>query len=142
MFAFSSISIQSQTLVLHHNDGTKTDVELYTQPQIKFLDEKVIVTSPMLNLEFPKEQVLRFTYRGKTSGINVLNDAECAQEADRLVFHGIQSADKVTVHRSNGIRVPVQLIQEGDNVLLPLSSLASGVYILSVNGNSSKFVKR
>ena len=28
--------VMAQTLVLHHADGTTTDVELYTQPQVVF----------------------------------------------------------------------------------------------------------
>ena len=59
-----------------------------------------------------------------------------------MVFHGIASTSKVAVYNSNGIRVPARLSAAGDGVTLSLSSIPQGVYILSVNGKTSKFMKR
>ena len=62
---------QSQVLVLHHPGGTTTDVELYTQPRIEFKGDRVVITSPVLDMEYAAEDILRFTYKGKgTSGIS------------------------------------------------------------------------
>lgn len=47
-----SLTMQAQTLVLHHANGKTTDVELYTQPQVKFVGDKVLITSTVLDMIF------------------------------------------------------------------------------------------
>ena len=46
------------------------------------------------------------------------------------------------IYAVNGIRVPVSLQHSGSSAILPLSTIPSGVYVLSVNGRTSKFTKR
>ncbi len=131
------------TLVLHHADGTTTDIALFTQPRVTFTADKLLVMSPVLNLEYPAENVLRFTYKGEGTGItSPQSDAEFSQENGQMVFHGITAADRVAVYTTNGIRVPVRLVTYDGGLALPLSSIPQGVYILSVNGKTSKFTKR
>lgn len=135
--------VAAQTLVLHHANGTTTDVELYTQPQVKFQNDKVLITSTVLNMEYSKADVLRFTYKGGSLGIsNLSGKANVSQENGQLVFHGIKSDEKIAVYTANGIRVPVRLTRSGDTATLPLSAIPSGVYMLNVNGRTSKFTKR
>lgn len=133
----------SQTLVLLHANGTTTDVQLYTLPQVKFQGDKVLITSTVLDMEYSKQDVLRFTYKGKGLGINSPDaKANVSQENGQLVFHGIKSSGKIAVYTANGIRVPVRISCNGSTATLPLSAIPSGVYLLSVNGRTSKFTKR
>ena len=132
----------AQTLVLWHADGTTTDVELYTKPQVKFQNDKVYIKSTVLNMEYPKENILRFTYKGGALGItNPSNNADYSQEDGQLVFHGLKETDVIAVYKTNGIRVPVSITRSGDTATLPLSAIPSGVYLLNVNGKTSKFTK-
>ncbi len=133
----------AQTLVLHHANGTTTDVELYTQPQVKFQNDKVLITSTVLNMEYPKSDVLKFTFKGTKTGISSpKQQSDYSQEDGQLVFHGIKSTDKLAIYTVNGIRVPVNFQRSGSSATLPLASIPSGVYVLSVNGRTSKFTKR
>ena len=133
----------AQTLVLHHADGTTTDVELYTRPQVKFQNNKVIITSTVLNMEYPQNNILRFTYKGGALGIsNPSSKANFSQEDGQLVFHGIKPGDKIAIYTTSGIRVPVTIIRSGETATLPISAIPSGVYMLNVNGRTSKFTKR
>ena len=135
--------VSAQTLVLHHANGTTTDVELYTMPQVKFQDDKVFITSTVLDMEYPKQDVLRFTYKGSASGIiDTKAKANVSQENGQLVFHGMKSSDKIAVYNTKGIRIPMQLQRNGSTATLPLSAIPSGVYLLNVNGRTSKFTKR
>ena len=134
---------KSQTLVLWHANGTTTDVELYTQPQVKFQNDKVLITSTVLDMEYPKTDVLRFTYKGSASGIsNTKTKADVSQENGQLVFHGIKSSDNIAIYNTKGIRIPIRLQRSGSTATLPLSAIHSGVYLLNVNGRTSKFTKR
>jgi hypothetical protein len=143
LMTLTGISTASaQTLVLHHADGTTTDVELYLMPRIQFQNDHVLITSSVLDMDYPKENVLRFSYKWPTNDVKaVKRDADYSRENGQLVFHGIDQTDKVTVYNINGIRVPVRLIRSGNDVTLPLASIPSGVYVLSVNGRTSKFAK-
>ena len=133
---------KAQTLVLHHADGTTTDVELYTQPQVLFENDKVLIVSTVLNMEYPKDDVLRFTYKGSANSIKSPQaDADFTREGGQLVFHGIQPTAAIAVYTANGIRVPVTVQRSGTSATLPLSAIPSGVYLLSVNGRTSKFTK-
>ena len=138
-----SMTMQAQTLVLHHANRKTTDVALYTQPQIKFVGDKVLITSTVLDMEYDKQDVLSFTYKGSTLSIsNPQEKAKVSQETGQLVFHGIKSTDKISVHTVKGIRVPVRLQHSGSSATLPLAAIPSGAYLLTVNGRTSKFTKR
>ncbi|MBR4897492.1 MAG: T9SS type A sorting domain-containing protein [Prevotella sp.] len=133
----------AQTLVLHHADGTTTDVQLYMQPQVKFQNDRVLITSTVLNMDYAKTDILRFTYKGDGSGIGTPNAKAAYTYRDgQLVFHGVKSSDAVAIYKSNGIRVPVNLNRQGSDVVLSLSQIPTGVYLLKVNGRTSKFTKR
>lgn len=133
----------AQTLVLHHADGTVTDVELYTQPRVEFQGDRVLIISPVLNMDYAKTDILRFTYKGGTVAVkNVKNQADCTQRDDQLVFHGITQQDKVAVYNANGVRLPVRIKVSGTDAMLSLNSIPKGVYLLSVNGRTSKFTKQ
>ncbi len=135
--------LTAQTLVLHHADGTTTDIELYTKPQLKFQNDKVLITSTVLDMEYPKQDVLRFTYKGTAQGIyNVPSKNNVSQENGKLIFRGINSSDKIAIFTANGIRVPVNIRHSGSTASLSLSSIPKGVYMLSVNGRISKFTKQ
>ncbi len=134
--------MKAQTLVLHHANGTTTDVELYTMPQVKFDGDRVLITSTVLDMEYPKQDVLRFTYKGGALGISKPNGkVEYSKENGQLVFHGIKSTGDIAVHTVKGIRVPVRIQLSGSTATLPLSAIPSGVYLLTVNGRTSKFTK-
>lgn len=132
----------AQTLVLHHANGTTTDVQLYTMPQVRFDGDRVLITSTVLNMEYPKQDVLRFTYKGVSTGVSSPNaKANVSQENGQLVFHGVKATDKIAIHTANGIRVPVRICRSGSTATLPLNAIPSGVYMLTVNGRTSKFTK-
>ena len=136
-------NISAQTLVLHHANGTTTDVQLYNLPKVKFEGDKVLITSTVLDMEYPKEDVLRFTYKGGALGISKPNGrAEYSQENGQLVFRGIKSTDNIAIHTAKGVRVPVSIQRSGSTATLPLNALSRGVYLLTLNGRTSKFTKR
>ena len=140
---FNSEPLHAQSLILWHSNESTTEVELYTQPRVEFVNDKVLVTSPVINLEYDKNDIIRFTYEGKGTGISLpTKDSDFEQKDGHIIFHDIKSADKVAVYKVNGIRVPIQLSIQGKDAFLSIASIPSGVYLLSVNGRTSKFTKK
>lgn len=114
---------QTQALVLHHADGSTTDVELYTEPKITFSTDKVFIRSSVLDMEWDAVNVLRFSFKGRATGVkDVTAAADYEQLDDRIVFHGAGLADSVAVYRMNGVRLPVRLEQQGNDAVLTLSA--------------------
>ena len=137
------VVVQAQTLVLWHSNGTTTDVELFTQPNVQFKNDKVLVTSSVINLEYDKQDVICFTYKGKNTGItSPAHDSDYSQENGQIVFHNVKSTNKIALYKANGIRVPVRLALQDNSVILSLSSIPSGIYLLNINGRTSKFTKK
>lgn len=143
LFALFSSRMSAQSLVLWHSDGSKTEIELFNQPLVQFVGDRVLVTSPVINLEYNKNDVVRFTYKDIDTKISTLEARKDIEQKDgQIIFHNVSSADKVAVYKADGVRVPVHLSFQGGNAVLSLSSLPSGVYLLNVNGRTSKFMKK
>lgn len=143
LFALAgTMAAEAQTLVLLHADGTTTDVELLTQPKVTFKNDKVVITSTVLNMEYPQDDVLRFTFKDvPTSVASVGESVSYAQEGGRLVFGRLKPTDQVALYTAGGLALPVRLHRSGTAASISLSDIPSGTYILSINGRTSKFTK-
>lgn len=131
------------TLVLWHPNGTTTEVELYKQPRVRFLNDSVFITSTVLDLKYDAKDILRFSYKGNGTGISLpQSETNYQQENGQLVFNGVKLSDHVALYTTNGIRVPVRLSSANGHVSLPLSSVPKGVYVLNVNGKTTKFTRK
>lgn len=137
-----SARVSAQTLVLHHSNGTTTDVELYTEPSVKFTADKVLVTSSVLNMEYDIDDILRFTYKGDETDIDSpKSDGGYTREHDRIVFHDMKSIHDVNVVTLKGHRLATRLILSGTDVVLPLSEIPSGMFLITVRGKTFKVTK-
>ena len=139
---FIHMTSLSQVLDLHHADGTTTSVDLKTMPEVTFSDQYVFVTSPTLNMQFHKDNVLSFTYSNVASGINEAKETSFTRQGDNLIFHGSRIVPEVAIYSLNGIRIPLKAIKAGSDISISISSLPTGIYILSINGKTSKFIKK
>lgn len=146
---------EQSTLVIWHADGTKTRVELSKKPEIYFgnsywdgedyQDEKsVFFYSDVMYLRYPATNVLKFTYeKTPSTDINAPQDGTTyRKEGEHIYFDESVTPDKIALYSSNGVKVPVQIQQTERGFSLSLSGIPSGVYMLSVNGKTSKFVKK
>ncbi|GEM_PF-1077092 len=137
----------NSTLVLWHADGTQTRIELFKKPRIYFetWDDSIHIYSDVLDLRYPSANVLKFTYEDVPvpTTIQSLGMASTYhQEGENIYFDRNISPEKIVLYNSNGVSVPVRMRQTERGITLSLSDVPSGVYILSVNGKTSKFMKR
>ena len=144
LFVLTGISTASaQTLVLHHANGTTTDVDLNTRPTVTFQNDKIYIQSYVLQMEYDKDEILSFTYKGVSTDINSPKaNAQISRKNDRLVFHNIKPTDKIAIYNLKGVLIPAHIERNGSSATLPLNAIPSGIYVLSVNGRTSKFTKR
>ena len=138
----TTVSAQTQVLVLHHADNTTTGVELYTKPKITFENDQMVITSSVLMMSFKVGDVVRFSYKENNTAIDQAEtQADYVQRNGLIIFNGVKDADKIAVYKSDGTRQPVQISLYNGHPAFSLSSLPTGVYILNINGKSAKIVR-
>ena len=133
---------QTPTLVLHHVDGKTSEMELYTMPRIQMTDTKMVITVQGSKQEFNKTDVVRFTFKGVGTGINaVKSETRYRVDKDRVTFYGVSSTDRISVHNASGMQIPVHLTTDGSDAVLSLAQLPQGVYLVTINGRTLKFIR-
>lgn len=133
---------QTATLVLHHADGKTSEVELYTMPSIQLLADKMVITVQGVSQEYAKTDVVRFTFKGIGTGISdVRPEARYRVDEDRITFYGTPASDRIEVFNASGMRIPVKLTPVGSDAVLSLTQLPQGVYLVSINGRTFKFIR-
>lgn len=137
---FSPAWAQDETLVLWHANGKTTEIQLYTCPTIYFTADKLVIKSPVLNLEYDAADVLRFTHKGvKTAIVTPTDNTVYRIESGRLVFNNLKPTDRVAVYTVDGMAVPTE--RHGATLSVAYSSIPRGVYVVTINDQSIKFVK-
>ena len=138
----AAMKAQTPTLVLHHADGKTSEVELYTMPRIQFQADKMIITSQGVSQEFAKADVVRFTYKGFGTGISTVQpETRYRVDEDHVTFYGINGTDRISVYNASGVQIPVRLTADGNDAVLSLAQLPSGVYLVTINGRTLKFIR-
>ena len=65
-----TVTAQGQTLVLHHADGSTTDVKLFVAPKVTFEGEKLHIQSPVVDMQFTVGDVVRYSFESDdTAGL-------------------------------------------------------------------------
>ena len=60
----------TQTMILHHSNGSKSEVSINEKSKVKFKDGKVIITSITGSKAYEKDDILRITYNYINSDVN------------------------------------------------------------------------
>lgn len=135
---------ERNALVVHLKDGTSTTFLLDDEPRATFSNGALKVVSSSLSMEFPREEVLRFTYG--------YSDAKGMSMLPAESFSGVIENDVFSLSGLNG-DVPVRLFSvdgkllsevrtNGDGkVNIPLDAYPAGVYVLQSKGFIHKFTK-
>ena len=138
--------LKYETLVLWYANGKTTEISLNKKPRVTFSADKVLIKGAGINFEYSANDIVKFTYK-KEDVVNDIdapnNEVNFFRGEEHIVFNGIKSTDEVALYKLNGSRVPVQLTHSDDNkVTLSLSGIPSGIYILKVNGKTTKITKQ
>lgn len=132
-------------LVIHFADGTTQTVQLYTQPLVTFEEGFVKVVSPVATMSYEAKDVLRFTYEGypMSDGVEAALAADTYRhEGEQLVFDARVQPSDIQLFSDDGKHIPASISVVGGRPVLSISSLPAGIYLLSVNGRTSKLLKR
>ncbi|MCH4156008.1 MAG: T9SS type A sorting domain-containing protein [Muribaculaceae bacterium] len=139
--AMAAVAQEFTTLVIQMKDGSSTKVQMLQQPKITFSGDTLIIKTMGTKLEIPRSKVKRFNYIDE-SGVDGVKTsaAKFSQHGDRLIFTGLPTGSLIAVYGIDG-----RLMREAEaagSYEISLSELAAGIYVVSVNGASTKITIR
>ena len=126
-------------------DGTTRTVFLYTRPKVTFEGDQVVITSSVATMSYPASDVLRFTYGTEplpTEASSPTVGDTFHQNGEQILFDAKVKASDVQLFTEDGKRLKAKATIVNGRPTLSLTSLPAGVYLLKVNGRTSKILKK
>lgn len=131
-------------LVVHLKDGTSTTFLLDDQPRATFSDGALKVVSSSLSMEYPRAEVLRFTYGHADAEGVAMHPADSfsgVMDGNLFCLSGLKGGADVRLFSADGrLLCEVSAGRDG-KVSIPLDAYPSGVYVLQSKGLIHKFAK-
>lgn len=134
----STGSFAQSSLVITFSDNTTQTIALTTLPDIWMKDDKMTVKTSETTLEYPLYTVKTFTF-GNASGIKAVKAAEYQLTGDALILPDESAA--VRVYTLDGKAVSCPVAHGNGQIVVSLTSLQPGAYIIKAGGRSVKILK-
>lgn len=135
----------SSVLMVWAKDGTKVAFALAEKPTVTFDAANLLISSGGVSVSYPLENMARFTYgSGEPTDIKgaEADRASFKVNGETLLFPALKANSTVSVYSLNGTLVLKKTTGADGECAIPLSGMASGVYVITVNGLSYKISKR
>lgn len=135
---------ERNALVVHLKDGTSTTFLLDDQPRVSIVNEQLRVQGTSLSVEFPREEVLRFTYAyDNSNGVSLapIHSFWGGIHGDVLSLSGLQDGLTVRLISVDGKLLSETVVAQDGKVKIPLDAYPTGVYVLQTKGIIHKFTK-
>lgn len=123
-------------------DGSSTVISMDERPVVKFIGDKLVVKTDVTTTEFDRSKVKTFNYLAPSS-IDEITDGNSvvSNTGDSLLFDNLPADSEITVHDVSG-KLFKSATATG-RYKINIADLSAGVYVVSVNGISTKIaVKR
>ena len=146
----ASYSISVQVLKTHlcvwTKDGGKTIFALSKRPMVTFTETGLLIKGEDIDVAYDKQDVLRFTYEEIDVATAITDIATeeptFRQTGDCLLFSDLKPNSVVSIHTLNGMLVCQKTVRTPGEYSFPISDLKAGVYVVTVNGQTYKIMKR
>ena len=94
-------------------------------------------------MEFERGDVKNWHFVDNLSSIDAIadKDAEFAVNGNALVISGVKDNTAITLYNVNGVVVKQSAV-DGDICTIPLNGLSAGLYIVTYNNTTFKFLKK
>ncbi len=119
-------------------NGVTTTVKLSGEPTIKFVDDKLIITTKEATAEFDRQEIMQLNYNVVAGVENINHDSiSVVNNGEALIFENLPANSRIMVYDLSG-RLLKSYIADSYIFELPFSSFFKGIYIVRVNGVSTK----
>lgn len=138
------VNLQAQTLEIWDANSVINKIELSQMPVVKVFTDKLQISGKDIEFVYKSDQVRRFTFVDDHDDINniIAKRADIQYERERIIICGVESIESVKLYTLSGIRIPVRVERDENNLTISLSTIPSGFFILNVADNSIKLIKK
>lgn len=134
-------------IIVELNSGKKMEFRLDDHPKFVFDGQIVKLTADGVQVEFAPLDLMKLTM-GQVSNISsgieehTSTQNEIKVEAGFIRLNGFNASDVVIAYSSNGTKLTEYRIGGNGSLVIPISSLPTGISIIKTNKQSIKILRR
>ncbi len=136
----------TQRLVVWKTNGEKIYHELTDEPETRFANGMLMLSTKKVSISYPIAQVLRYTFEGYIPVVSVpavkKGEVRFSQGTDEMRFDGLAGGTVLELYAPDGKLLRTQTAAEGQPAVVSLKGQSAGLYIVKVGDASYKFMKR
>jgi hypothetical protein len=140
LLLFSSMMLAQEynNVVVTLTDGTSRTISLSEKPIVTIANGKLVIKTDMSTTEFDRANVARFNFVSELVGIDEISsdDNEVIKDGDNLYFSNLPENSLIKIYTADGSLV--KSMTASSAYIISLAEFSAGVYIVSVNGVSTK----
>ena len=143
LFLFLAITthLYAESITIKQKSGNETVIELSTNPVITFSGENMVVTSEVITIMFPIDDIDSYVVGNTTSRIQPLADAPQYRDG-HVIFRNVSNGLSALVFSIDG-KIIGQYAPSSDGILdISIGSLPKGAYIISTPNNKVKVINK
>ena len=125
-------------VVVTLTDGTSRTISLSEKPIVTIANGKLVIKTDMSTTEFDRANVARFNFDAEVDGVDeiLLDDDGVTKDGDNLYLSNLPENSLIKIYTADGSLV--KSMTASSAYTISLAELSAGVYIVSVNGVSTK----
>ena len=140
LLLFSSMMLAQEynNVVVTLTDGSSRTISLSEKPIVTIANGKLVIKTDMSTTEFDRANVARFNFVSDLVGIDEISsdDNEVIKDGDNLYFSNLPENSLIKIYTADGSLV--KSMTASGAYKISLAEFSAGVYIVSVNGVSTK----
>ena len=140
LLLFSSMMLAQEynNVVVTLTDGTSRTISLSEKPIVTIANGKLVIKTDMSTTEFDRANVARFNFVSDVVGVDRISsdDNGVIKEVDNLYFSKLPENSLIKIYTADGSLV--KNMTASGAYKISLADFSAGVYIVSVNGVSTK----
>ena len=147
LFVLSCAMLHGQTkprLAVWLKSGEKVYFELDAEPETTFSGSYMIIKTLDSELFYPKTNVVRYTFEGVQSGIELLPDeyaVKISRNEHSVTFKNLKEGTEVRLYGVNGILLEAKRAEQGKTITLSAANYPSGIYIIRYGSENIKILR-
>ena len=140
LLLFSSMMLAQEynNVVVTLTDGTSRTISLSEKPIVTIANGKLVIKTEMSTTELDRANVARFNFVSDVVGVDRISsdDNGVIKEGDNLYFSNLPENSLIKIYTADGSLV--KSMTASGAYKISLAEFSAGVYIVSVNGVSTK----
>lgn len=132
-------------LIVWTKNGEQVGYALDKRPILTFAENEMTIRGEGFDVTYSLESFVRYTYDDQepTAIKDIRTDKMIAKfEGESLIFPSLKANSTVSVYTLNGTQIFKKTIHEDGEYAFPISTLRTGVYLVNVNGQTYKIMKK